>query len=81
VLKGQIPSVQIKTLVGSDNVDTWSSVEVWEKFLQNVRIVVSTYQILADVLSHAFLPIDRFALIVIDEGNEPPLVNVKIACG
>lgn len=61
----------MKLLSGSDNVDSWSSDAIWTEFLLNVKIVVSTYQILYDALSHAFVKLDSLALIVFDEGKEP----------
>lgn len=61
----------MKLLSGSDNVDSWSSEAIWTEFLLNVKIVVSTYQILYDALSHAFVKLDSLALIVFDEGKEP----------
>lgn len=71
VLKSQIPAVQIKFLSGDDNVDSWSDQAVWDAVLLNVRIVVSTYQILLDALSHAFVRMERLSLIVFDEGMQP----------
>lgn len=68
VITRQIPSVQVKLLTGDDGVDSWSSEGIWAEFLFNVRIVVSTYQILYDALSHAFVKLDSLALIVFDEG-------------
>lgn len=70
VLEAQIPSVQIKQLVGADGVDTWSDTRIWNDYLENVRIVVSTYQVLSDAISHAFVPLSRLCLIVIDEGKQ-----------
>lgn len=67
----QIPSVQVKLLSGDDNVDSWSSEAIWSEFLFNVKIVVSTYQILYDALSHAFVTLSSLALIVFDEGKKP----------
>ncbi|KAI8154629.1 Dicer-like protein 2 [Colletotrichum sp. SAR 10_65] len=69
VLKSQIPAVQIKFLSGDDNVDSWSDQAVWDAVLLNVRIVVSTYQILLDALSHAFVRMERLSLIVFDEAH------------
>nr|ALJ83737.1 dicer like-protein 2 [Colletotrichum lindemuthianum]ALJ83741.1 dicer like-protein 2 [Colletotrichum lindemuthianum] len=69
VLKTQIPTVQIKFLSGDDNVDSWSDQSIWDSVLSNVRIVVSTYQILLDALSHAFVPLQRLSLIVFDEAH------------
>lgn len=68
VLKTQIPEVQIKFLSGDDNVDSWSDQQTWDAVLLNVRVVVSTYQILLDAMSHAFVPMSRLSLIVFDEG-------------
>lgn len=57
----------MKLLTGNDHVDTWSA-DIWETILDDVRVVVSTYQVLLDALCHAFIGIDRLALIVFDEG-------------
>ncbi|KAK6955944.1 hypothetical protein Daesc_003591 [Daldinia eschscholtzii] len=65
----QIPAVQIKTLVGADGVETWSDVRIWDDYLRNVRIVVSTYQVLLDAVNHAFVRMDRLSLIVFDEAH------------
>ncbi|WYZ37317.1 hypothetical protein EsH8_II_000823 [Colletotrichum jinshuiense] len=69
VLQSQIPAVQIKFFSGEDNVDSWSNQGVWDDVLLNVRIVVSTYQILSDALSHAFVHMERLSLIVFDEAH------------
>ncbi|KAF3071126.1 Dicer-like protein 2 [Daldinia childiae] len=69
VLRSQIPAVQIKTLVGADGVETWSNVRIWDDYLKNVRIVVSTYQVLLDAVNHAFVRMDRLSLIVFDEAH------------
>ncbi|KAK1983184.1 RNase3 domain-containing protein [Colletotrichum cereale] len=69
VLQSQIPEVQIKFLSGDDNVDSWSDQRTWDQVLHNVRIVVSTYQILLDALSHAFVRMGRLSLIVFDEAH------------
>ncbi|KAK1596122.1 RNase3 domain-containing protein [Colletotrichum navitas] len=69
VLQSQIPEVQIKFLSGDDNVDSWSDQRTWDEVLHNVRIVVSTYQILLDALSHAFVRMERLSLIVFDEAH------------
>jgi hypothetical protein len=50
-------------------VDAWSNKPgVWDAVLLNIRIVVSTYQILLDAASHGLVPLSALALIVIDEG-------------
>lgn len=70
VLRGQIRSVQMKLLSGADNYDTWSEPRVWDAFLKNVRVVVSTHQVLFDAVSHAFVPLSRISLLIFDEGKE-----------
>ena len=67
-IKAQIPSVQVKFLSGADGVDRWSEQNLWDAVLKNVKIVVSTYQILLDALSHGFLRMNSLGLIVFDEG-------------
>ncbi|OTB05309.1 hypothetical protein M426DRAFT_319858 [Hypoxylon sp. CI-4A] len=69
VLKQQIPAVQAKFLTGSDGVDTWTDIRTWDDYLKNVHIVVSTYQVLLDAISHAFVPIGRLSLLVLDEAH------------
>ncbi|PVH89342.1 P-loop containing nucleoside triphosphate hydrolase protein [Cadophora sp. DSE1049] len=63
----QITQVQSKFLSGADNVDRWTEQKQWDAILKNVRIVVSTYQILLDALSNGFVPMESLALIVFDE--------------
>ncbi|TRX97463.1 hypothetical protein FHL15_001741 [Xylaria flabelliformis] len=69
VLKSQIGAAQIKLLSGDDNVDTWSDTRIWADYLKDVRVVVSTYQILFDAISHAFVQFNRLCLIVFDEAH------------
>lgn len=68
-IRAQIPRVQSRLIKGSDNVDAWSTKPgVWDAVLLNNRIVVSTYQILSDAVSHGLVPLPSLCLIVIDEG-------------
>nr|CAB91758.2 related to RNA helicase/RNAseIII CAF [Neurospora crassa] len=69
VLQSQIPSVKAIMLCGQDGVDSWSEQAVWDAVLLNVRIVVSTYQILFDANAHSFVRLDSLSLIVIDEAH------------
>lgn len=64
-----MPAAQTRLLVGSDNVDRWSSQPLWDAVLQGVQIVVSTHAVLADALTHGFVRIDRLALLIYDEGE------------
>lgn len=68
VISLQIASVRIRLLTGNENVDTWNADE-WGLAMEDVRIVVSTYQVLLDALSNGFVGINRLALIVFDEGT------------
>lgn len=68
VIKTQIPSVLPKILTGSDKVDSWNS-STWKGVLVNVKLVVTTHQVLLDALLHGFVQISSLALIVFDEGN------------
>ncbi len=67
-LESQISFVQIKSFTSKDNVDGWSEKAHWDSVLTNVSIVVSTFAVLYDSLSHAFVKLDSLALIVFDEG-------------
>ncbi|KAK8087023.1 RNase3 domain-containing protein [Apiospora phragmitis] len=64
----EFPSAQVKLLTGNDNVDAWSDPSIWNAFLQNVNVVVSTYQVLTDAVYHAFVQLSNLTLLVFDEG-------------
>jgi hypothetical protein len=67
-LQSQISVVQIKFLSGANGVDLWTEQSLWNAVLKNVKVVISTYQILLDALTHAFVRMESLALIVLDEG-------------
>jgi len=69
-IKSQVTSVQIKFLSGEDNVERWTQQRHWKVVLRSVSVVVSTYQILYDALSHGFVRMESLALIIFDEGKE-----------
>jgi RecG-like helicase len=71
-LTAAFPTVHIRLLIGSDNVDRWSEQRVWDIVLDNFRIVVSTHAVLADALSHGFVTMKRLSLIIFDEGDYEP---------
>jgi hypothetical protein len=50
---------------------TGTEKRLWDAVLHNVKVVVSTYQILLDALTHAFVHMESLALIVFDEGKWP----------
>ncbi|KAM3074333.1 Dicer-like protein 2 [Clarireedia jacksonii] len=64
-----IPSVVVRYLSGDDGVDRWTEQRQWDAILNDVKIVVSTYQILLDALTHGFVSILRLSLIVFDEAH------------
>lgn len=67
-LQSQITSVPMKYLSGADGVDRWTEQSLWNAVLHGCKVVVSTYQILLDALTHAFVKMESLALIVFDEG-------------
>ncbi|KAJ2905232.1 RNase3 domain-containing protein [Zalerion maritima] len=69
VIQNQIQSIQVKIISSLVGVDTWSSQAVWDAVLRNVRVVVATYQILLDALSHGFVKLCNIPLIIIDEAH------------
>lgn len=57
-------------ICGADGVDTWTDKKTWDSVLLNIRIVVSTHQVLYDAAStHAFVSMESLALIVFDEAH------------
>ncbi|KAI9770812.1 MAG: Dicer-like protein 2 [Geoglossum simile] len=69
VICSQLPAVQVRFLSGADNVDRWSTQNLWDAVLENVQVVVSTHQILYDALAHAFVTLKGLALLVFDEAH------------
>jgi ERCC4-related helicase len=68
VFKSNLPGYGIQLLSGKDNVDRWTTQTEWDAVLLNVRIVLSTHQVLLDALTHAFVKMSKLALLVFDEG-------------
>lgn len=79
LLKYELTAVQIKLLQGSDGVDKWKSEKVWDDALRNIRVVVSTPQILLDGLTHKFIQISALSLLIFDEGMSwcAPFIRFK----
>lgn len=69
VLTNHAPKFKTRVLTGLDNVDRWTEQSVWDKVLQDVRIVVSTHAVLSDALNHGFVRMSQLALLVFDEGK------------
>lgn len=69
VIAAQIPSVKTRVLTSQDNVERWTDQLVWDAALQDIRIVVSTHQVLFDALSHGFVRMTRLSLLIFDEAH------------
>lgn len=67
-ISDQLPAFQTRLLSGGDDVDHWSDQSIWDSVLLNIRIVVSTPQVLLDARSRAFVQFSRIALLIFDEG-------------
>ncbi|KAK2797192.1 hypothetical protein FQN50_009291 [Emmonsiellopsis sp. PD_5] len=65
----QLSAYQTRLLLGSDNVQYWSTKEVWDDMLLNIRVVVSTAQVLLDAMTHGFVTMRQIALLVFDEAH------------
>lgn len=78
VITSQIPSANTKVLTGLDNVDRWTDQNIWDRFLKDVRVVISTYAVLADALSHGFVRMSRLALLIFDEGTVSLLRYLRV---
>ncbi|EQL38291.1 hypothetical protein BDFG_00652 [Blastomyces dermatitidis ATCC 26199] len=78
----QLSAYQTRLLLGSDNVNYWSTKNIWDDILLNIRIVVSTPQVLLDAMTHGFMTMSRIALLVFDEAhhcaeNEAPNILMQ----
>ncbi|KAK4935276.1 Dicer-like protein 2 [Elasticomyces elasticus] len=67
-LSKQLPAFQFRLITGMDNVDYWSTQDLWDQILLNVHVVVSTPRILLDALCH-FVSFKDISLLVIDEAH------------
>lgn len=75
-----LPNYNVLVLSGQDDVDHWTEQAVWDSVLHNVRIVLSTHQVLYDALAHAFVKMDELALLIFDEGKHD-LTVLKVGSG
>lgn len=64
-----MPAYPMRLLTGQDNVGKWSEQRIWDKALDQARVVVSTHAVLADALRHGFVQLSSLALLVYDEGE------------
>ncbi|KAJ4297870.1 Dicer-like protein 2 [Kalmusia sp. IMI 367209] len=77
VFQSNLPGYGIQSLSGRDGVDNWTDQNTWDAVLDNVRIVLSTHQVLLDALTHGFIKMSQLALIIFDEGPKPPDIEVQ----
>ncbi len=68
-LSQQLPAYQFKLITGMDNAEYWTSLDIWQKALHNVHVVVSTPSILEQALNHAFVSMKDISLLVFDEAH------------
>lgn len=68
VFETHLPAYGIRALSGKDGVDHWTDQNIWDAVLENVRITLSTHQVLLDALDHGFVKMSKLALIIFDEG-------------
>ncbi|KAF2027546.1 dicer-like protein 2 [Setomelanomma holmii] len=69
VFKSNLPGYGIQILSGNDDVDHWTDQSIWDDVLHNIRIVLSTHQVLLDALTHAFVQMRHLGLIIFDEAH------------
>lgn len=69
VLQQNLPAYHVRSLTGADDVDKWTTEELWNAFLTGVHVVVGTPAVLADALTHGFVPLSRLSLCVFDEAH------------
>ena len=69
VFKSNLPGYGIQILSGQDGVDHWTEQSVWDAVLCNIRIVMSTPQVLYDAMAHGFVGMSQLALLIFDEGQ------------
>lgn len=77
VVIAQIPSVQTRIITGADKVDSWSG-STWDGALVNIKIVITTHQVLLDALLHGFVQISSLALLIFDEGEPPSCRKIQL---
>ena len=64
-----LPSVSARLIIGSDNVERWSTQDICDRVLAGHRIIVSTHAILCDALSYGFVTMSRLGLLVFNESE------------
>lgn len=79
VFQANLPGYGHLLLCGRD-VELWTTQSAWnEVFRHNVRIVMSTHQILLDALTHGFMSLQKLALLIFDEGPLPAFEEESVS--
>ncbi|ORY11643.1 dicer-like protein 2 [Clohesyomyces aquaticus] len=70
VFQEHLQAYGVRALSGSDiEGEHWTDQNTWDSVLENIRVVLSTHQVLLDALTHAFVKMSRLALIIFDEAH------------
>ncbi|KAL3493303.1 hypothetical protein BJX62DRAFT_84154 [Aspergillus germanicus] len=69
VILQHIPAAKSRTLTGLDKVELWTEQAIWDAFLQDVQVVISTHAVLVDAMTHGFVKISQLGLIIFDEAH------------
>ncbi|KAH8433815.1 Dicer-like protein 2 [Aspergillus melleus] len=69
VITDNIPAVRTRTLTGADKVELWTDQTIWDGVLKGMQVVVSTFAVLADAMTHGFVRISQLGLIIFDEAH------------
>lgn len=56
------------------------SKSTWETALSEIKVVVSTHQVLLDALGHGFIHISTLSLIIFDEGKSHLVTCYVLSC-
>ncbi|PSN68956.1 P-loop containing nucleoside triphosphate hydrolase protein [Corynespora cassiicola Philippines] len=69
VFKANLPGYGVQVLSGQDRVEHWSDQGTWDVILNNIRVVLSTHQVLLDALTHGFVKMSDLSLLIFDEAH------------
>jgi ERCC4-related helicase len=69
IRRGLGDACKILALTGQEKVETWKNQRTWDDALHGVDVLVATYQVLADCLTHGFVKLYNISLLVVDEAH------------
>ncbi|KAF1945170.1 hypothetical protein EJ02DRAFT_369929 [Clathrospora elynae] len=69
VFQSNLPGFGYQILCGRNDINLWTKQSDWDAVLHNVRIVLSTHQVLLDALTHGFFKMSKLALLIFDEAH------------